>query len=348
MFLRNYKIILIISNKQYSVFFKKLFIWLLVIVIIHLLSLVFFTDGYFDSYYRKFTQPATSLIIGTSRANQGIMPSILDSSLKTHFTNYAFNIAVSPYGPVYNNSIYFKLNKTLKNQLFIVTVDPWSLSVKNENVNDNEELFRERNTFLENVKKVSKNPNIQYLNQREDAWGSIIIESLKSRFFKILIASQKKNTFISLVFPFNMLKPNAYSYLHKDGWLEVTLRDFSENFLEKRTKEKIVQYEKEWKNNYHYSKNREDYLSELIDTLKNFGTVIMVRMPVHRDMQAFEDNYCNDFDIRMHSLSIYHNITYLNMVSGQKYQFTDGNHLTKFSALDFTKCLADSIFEIIK
>ena len=90
--------------------------------------------GGVDAFYGRFASPpAGSLILGTSRAAQGIRPAVLAARLGGQFEgpllNYAFTLTHSPYGPAYLASIRRKLRPEVRHGLFIVAVDPWSLSL---------------------------------------------------------------------------------------------------------------------------------------------------------------------------------------------------------------------------
>ena len=89
--------------------------------------------GGVDAFYGRFASPAAgSLVLGTSRAAQGIRPAVLAARLAGQFEgpllNYAFTLTHSPYGPAYLASIRRKLRPGVRHGLFIVAVDPWSLS----------------------------------------------------------------------------------------------------------------------------------------------------------------------------------------------------------------------------
>ena len=64
-------------------------------------------DGSTDAFYVKFTTPKQkALIIGSSRAAQGLQPAVINLVLEnTHIYNYAFSRVHTPYGPAYFNSI---------------------------------------------------------------------------------------------------------------------------------------------------------------------------------------------------------------------------------------------------
>ena len=101
-----------------KLFFIKISFLVTVVFISIYCLLYYLPDGYKDVYYKRFSTPrATSLIIGTSRAAQGIFPVILEKELiKENYSlpifNYSFTLHHSPFGEPYNNSIKLKLKHT--------------------------------------------------------------------------------------------------------------------------------------------------------------------------------------------------------------------------------------------
>ena len=94
----------------------KRFILQLALILSVLIGCIFLVlnkaDGGTDPFYIRFTTPKQqNLILGTSRAAQGLQPHVFDSICNVNFYNYSFTIAHSPYGPTYLNSIKKKLNK---------------------------------------------------------------------------------------------------------------------------------------------------------------------------------------------------------------------------------------------
>ncbi|HLV40385.1 hypothetical protein [Xanthomarina sp.] len=87
-------------------------------------------DGTTDAFYKKLSsQKQTSLIVGSSRAAQGIHPNIIDSVYGSNsIYNYGFTISASPYGKAYYTSILSKLKRKEEKGVFIIAVTPWSLS----------------------------------------------------------------------------------------------------------------------------------------------------------------------------------------------------------------------------
>jgi hypothetical protein len=87
-------------------FIKKAIIFF-IIIILFLSVLLNKYGGYLDYFYEKFTTPKQfSLVLGDSRAMQGIQPKVLDSCLqnskfKLPTYNFSFTIAQASYGPSY-------------------------------------------------------------------------------------------------------------------------------------------------------------------------------------------------------------------------------------------------------
>ena len=138
-------------------------------------------DGTTDAFYVKFSSPTqTSLIVGSSRAAQGIQPNAIDSIYGCNaMYNYAFTIAQTPYGEPYYKSISSKLNKEHNKGVFILDVNPWTLSeYKSSNVNSG---YREDDTFIANTYFVNLNPNIEYLLESFKGKNEAIIRNKNRR-----------------------------------------------------------------------------------------------------------------------------------------------------------------------
>lgn len=271
-------------------------------------------DGRTDPFYLRFTTPEKkSLIIGTSRAAQGIIPSVLDSNLNSSGTfNYAMTVANSPYGSAYFKSILKKVNHYTTDGIFILEVSPWSISSLCSNPNDSTS-FRENNLTISKISNVNQKPNIQYL--------------LKSY----------SKPFYQLWYP----KPNGM-LLHNDGWLEVSISMDSIK-VKNRTNKKIVRYTS-LVDSYNYSDVRFKYFKKTIDSLMKLGTVYIVRMPVCDEMLEIENDLMKSFNAKIEKVANTRNITYFNLTgTNSEYQFTDGNHLGQNSAKKFSIELASLI-----
>lgn len=272
-------------------------------------------DGYTDGYYKKFTSPKQSnLIIGTSRAAQGLLPEVMNPILQAEIFNYAFSVMHSPFGPTYLESIKRKLNSKTTDGIFIVTVDPWSISSWTKTPNDIE-TFREKNSALENTKFVNINPNPWYIYNN---WGRNFYELLKN-------------------------KPGPV-FVHKDGWVEVNTNMDSIAFNE-RLIAKVISYRNENLIKYNYSSVRLDYLKKTILFLRKHGKVFLVRMPIHPEILKIDNELLPNFDLKINKLS---KLTqgYLDLnKNNTDFEYTDGNHLYKDCGRIVSKIVAKWVSE---
>ena len=257
-------------------------------------------DGYADPYYLRFTTPKqNSLIIGTSKAAQGLNPAVISKILQKDIYNYSFDKSKSPFGPAYLESIKRKLSKKKKDGIFIVTVDCWSIYSKDKDPN-NISNFAETNSCVGEMEIVDQNPNFQYL------------------------AKYMSGNYYRIVF-----KPTV-AQLHENGWLEVTL-DMDSMSVPRRTKSTLVGY-RNFLSKYQFSQVRLDYLVKTIDYLKQFGHVYMVRLPVSPELMDIENQLSPNFSKFM-QLPAERSSGFLDLTSKNNiFSYTDGVHLSKTSS----------------
>ena len=286
------------------------------------LFLCFIADGKTDPYYLRFTTgKKSSLILGTSRAAQGLQPASFNSVLLPNstpsFYNYSFSLLDSPFGPAYLESIKKKLDPETKDGVFIVTVDPWSISATGDDF-DNLVKFPENKGFIGKTKFVNINPNIPYL-----------LQSFDEPFINIWLKWRKP----------------GFMYLHSDGWLEVNLKMDSTLFNISLTN-KLKIYRDDYLPNYKFSKTRFEFLNKTISFLKEHGRVYLVRLPVHQDMFDIEDELMPDFDDKIKNIIASANVSYLNFkLLENSYHYTDGNHLYKTSGKEVSAKIAHWLIE---
>lgn len=275
-------------------------------------------DGKTDSFYLKFTSPRQkNLILGTSRAAQGLQPAEFNRILQKKFYNYAFTIAHSPYGPIYLKSIMSKLNQLEKNGIYILEVNPWSISSKTTNPDDSIH-FREVNLCIANTTFVNCNPNFQYL-----------YKNYSGNYYKLLLN-------------------NEHEYLHPDGWLEITI-DMDSASVEERRKKKLSMYRNEHLPNFKFSNLRLEYLKKSVRFLKKHGKVYLVRLPVHTEMLKIENKFMPDFNLKIMNIvdstsCVYFDLTNIDV----PLIYTDGNHLYKKSGKLISQLIANKICDEIK
>jgi hypothetical protein len=279
--------------------------------------------GFSDAYYlRLTTSKQKSLVLGTSRAAQGIMPDIVSRNVSEHYShpvfNYAFTVTHSPYGDAYYASIKNKLDSSSRDGLFIATIDPWSLCVKM--TSEDELVFTENDSFIDGVENVSMNPNLDYL-----------LNYYPEPFYNII---------------FKRLQPGKLR-LHDNGWLEVSIKMDSLG-AKKRKERQLKRYAKRIPN-VQFSETRFAALQKTIELLKRHGDVYLVRLPIDVEMASLEDSLNIDFNNRMKSLETQYKIPYLDMtMQGEKYLYTDGHHLFKKSSRDVSEAIGKWIANLKK
>lgn len=274
--------------------------------------ITFNANGYTDPFYLRFTSPEqSSLIIGTSRAAQGIVPEVLNTKLgRTDFYNYSFTVAHSPFGEAYFNSIKKKLATTTKNGLFIVAVDPWSISCSED---ENLSRFRESNLAVSNTSFVNQNPNLEYLVKNYD---------------KPMI-----NLFGE--------QPSQGWYLHNDGWLEVDVA-MNRTAVVQRIKEKEKEYREMFLPVFKPSEIRVNWLIQTIRFLKKHGKVFIVRLPVHENLFEIDNLLMPEFNRKMLELGNNMEVPFLDLTDcNDAYEYTDGNHLYRQSARVVSERIAE-------
>ena len=298
----NSKILFIFNFKGWNM--KKYLLQLSIFSIISLSTFIIIlssTNGYSDPFYIRFTTPKQqNLILGTSRAAQGLQPHVFKQLMDLDIYNYAFTVSQSPYGPIYLESIKNKLDRNSENGIFIITVDPWSISSKTLNPNDIKH-FRENELCVGNTPMVDSKPNFQYLfNNLSGKYADILLKDIKSSMF-----------------------------LHENGWLEVTI-SMDSTKVKKRIDSKIENYREnlsKWK----YSSLRLEYLKKTILFLKNYGKVYLIRLPVHERMMKIENELTMNFDEKIKKVVPLADGYFDMTPSNIKFNYTDGNHLHKKS-----------------
>ena len=295
---------------------KKFILQLTFISIISLAIILFIisrADGYTDPFYIRFTTPKQqNMILGTSRAAQGLQPHVFEKILTKKINNFAFTVAHSPFGKVYFESIKRKHNRKTDG-LFIITVDPWSLSSWCTSPNDLSQ-FRENKLCLNKTKIVDMNPNVFY-----------ILDNLSSKYSNIL------------------LKKNKSTFLHNDGWLEISNILMDSASVANRVSSKIETYRYTHLPKSNFSSTRLQYLIKTINYLKDFGVVYLVRLPIHEKMMEIEEDLIDDFNLKIKE-AIDLSDGYLDMTpQNNLFDYTDGNHLYKNSGKKVSRIIANWI-----
>jgi hypothetical protein len=280
---------------------------------------------YTDPFYLRFTTPLQqSLVIGSSKAAQGIVPEVMNEELdkaamKIKLYNYGFTIKSSPYGEPYLNSILKKIDRRgsidKENRIFILAVDPWSISTMFLKKQNGEDIFVEKDFAPNNMLWPTLNPNPEY-----------IFKNIDNR--PLMIFRKFRNT--------NLPKVNS------DGSFEVPLRRDSLEVSE-IVADKVLEYEQYAASNS-FSKARFEYLERTIDSLENYGKIFLVRIPVHHEIRKIEDKFMSNFTSIITEMAGRHHILFFDYeIDKYKLKTTDGNHLDRKSGMIFSKILANDI-----
>jgi len=288
---------------------------ILLVAASHLVAILS-AGGRFDPYYVRFTSPKQqSLILGTSKAAQGVVPSILDTIIDNYdgpFFNYSFTIDTSPFGSTYLESVKNKLDSGTSNGIFVITVDPWSIS---STLQEKRRQMDRESGFLDKIENPNQNPNFDYFfHNFKKSWGRVFIDNLA----------------------------NVREYLHPNGWLEIYYSPDEEE-LSYKAMNKLKLYKRRTEN-FEFSETRLKYLEQTITTLLPHGSVYLVRLPIDKEMQILESDFMPEFDNEMIKLQEMYRTPYFNYFGkAAAFTYKDGNHLTRESAMAFSKLLANEI-----
>ncbi|UCS91930.1 hypothetical protein KZP23_14485 [Echinicola marina] len=277
-------------------------------------------DGHADPFGMRFTTGKKSaLIVGNSRAAQGLIPDLITQEIlgadALDLYNYSFGIGYSAYGPVYLNSIMDKLEQDEKNGLFIVTTDPWALVEGGRHPND-PGFFPEQDSPLAALDNQSFKPHLAYMLH----WFGPSYYEIIHRHFR-----------------------PANERLHREsGWLELVL-PMDTATVNYRIQEKLKDFRNGYKN-LQLSQTRLDYLEKTIRVLKEHGKVVLVYMPAHPKIMKYDRLVLPEFPILMKEISEKYQIPYRDY-SGQaeKFTYTDGIHLYQDSGRKISKDLGQWI-----
>jgi hypothetical protein len=286
----------------------------------------YFADGTTDDFYLKFTTPVQkSMIIGVSKAEQGLIPSVFNSELKNTYPNlsmynFAFTGIVSPYGKIYYEAIKNRVDKNSKNGLFIVTIDRWSIS-STDTLGFHDDLYIEEKGCLNTTKTFGMNPNYFYL-----------LNSYQAPYLSIILKKAYQT-----IYPHSIRR-----VLHSDGWLEI-IYSLDNGIRQKRLNQNLVIYNK-MVPHYKISPQRLNYFIQTLRYLKQYGVVFIVQMPINEKLADCENKAYPLFESLINSISIQEKTPYLNYQNQNEfYNFTDGVHLWKTSGYEFTKTLCRDI-----
>ncbi|UNY97217.1 hypothetical protein MQE36_08915 [Zhouia spongiae] len=278
-----------------------------------------------DDYYYKFTQEAGGLILGISRAHDGIVPDILEGQLSSKnlegpIVNFAFTKNQSPYGEVYLEAIKKKLRKeTHGGGVFVLSVNP-GVFMEKPHLKDEDVYKMDKKMLIGKVNNFNSMPNYDY-----------IINCYSKSLYNVFTTIEYDNRVV-----------------HSNGWMEVNYGNKDRVVFDKDIKKKkdhiMVGYHM-FKNTQEVSEYRFRYFIETIKYLKTRGVVVLARIPADPDIIDFETKSWGDFDFKMDSVAKEYQVPYLNYSRETGFKTYDGAHLFADSAKRFTERLGEDILD---
>jgi len=282
------------------------------------------SQGFVDMYYPKFTQEAGSLIIGLSRADQGIDPQILEDRLQGDgcampMVNFAAN--QNYFGEVYHRAIQEKLGPIKGQRVFIVSVSPGSFSAP-KGFGDKGIRTLDGKMAIGKAGDFTSKPNYNY-----------IMNCYGMGLYTALIDDRGWANLVS----------------HENGWNELSLEagssTISRALMLDWKKQNLAYYDRQ----LHKSEikaHRKEWFLKTLDHLKGEGTVYLIRMPVDTEILEFETQSWPGFTAYINSISHEKKIPYFDYTQGPgTFATYDGSHLHGESAKAFTELLARDIVE---
>lgn len=311
-----------------KVFILKITLFCALLVLSYLAMVHKLSEGYVDMYYPKFTQSAKSLIIGLSRADEGIDPYTLENGLPEEYNGPVVNFASNQnyFGSVYLDAIKEKLVDTgnSKKRFFIVTVSPGSFTAPKGFGTKGIEAM-DRKTAIGRANDFTSMPNYSYIM---NCYGNGLY-----------------NAFIDSYSGGNLTT-------HTNGWNEVSLESPTFNITQeviKDWKRKNLAYFERRLPKEEVKPYRLEWFGKTLEHLKKEGDVFLVRMPADKEIIEFENKNLPTFKTLMDSITHVYQIPYLDYSIGNKSFGTyDGSHLYSESAKEFSTILARDMLRHLK
>jgi len=305
----------------------KIVISFIIVLATHLV-LAFLANGTTDQYYQKFTlKSSPNLILGTSRASQGLNPVFFNDILEENdFQNFAFTLKSSSYGEVYFNAVKEKTKRIDSGGCFILSIDPWCISQeKGKTINSSDS-----SSVLFGINHFDQKPNFEYLWKKFPyGWGMIAFRN----FEKFILKANYRY--------FNENVNGSFAQVAPDGYLRV-YPSLDSLFVVKKEIRTFREYEKKT-HQMVFSEERFYYLAKLIDLLKSKGEVYLVRLPVHKTMLEIEEDYLAGFNSHISTLLTKAD-GYFDLIEAPLDNvYIDGNHLYSESATKVSQYLATEI-----
>ena len=298
-------------------FALKYFLFFALIGLFLLTTLPMFLKGWVGEYYIHFLRPGKSLIIGSSRAAQGLVSDEISTGYgkKLDLENFGFGAAVSSYGPVYLEAIKQKIAESNEQELFILEVNPWTISCEKSNTNDDATLFPEAEGFIAKQWMHNANPNIEFVLRNNTPLYPLFLN--RNRPNDVFSADNHSRLVVNV--PMDSVSVKA-RLLSSNARFEFIL------------------------SNSKFSSTRYSYLCKMVEYLSAKGKVVLVQMPIDKTVQNIENKLVPSFDALMQKAAAQNNALYLDYSDSTALALTtDGTHLSNDAAKKFSLILGKDI-----
>ncbi|MEO7427616.1 MAG: hypothetical protein ABI036_20700 [Fibrobacteria bacterium] len=277
-------------------------------------------DG--DWIHAKFSAPPSpSLIIGSSRGQMGLQPSIFSDSrleFERPLYNFCFNGAAK-FGPDYYRHVMSKVKPGTRHGLFIIEVGPLLFAAKSANAHADSSTFVESNSFVRSKVVPPGRINYDYL-------------------FKYFDDSYYRPLFMKALGKRGKIKRSA------DGWVDAEIQPMDSATHAKRVADKVKHYKADYFPGEELAPLRLEYLKRMATELGKMGRVVLVRTPIDPEMLRAETEFLPEFDSLMVSMADELSITFLNFSNSSLRDSTyDGSHLYSQSARTLCNWIVDSL-----
>jgi hypothetical protein len=283
-------------------FLVKLALWAVPLVVVFAATMAYFAPRMQEEgYYGKFTTPrCPSLILGSSRAHQGLKPQVFATSglsFDRPIENFAFNADDSPYGAPYLRAIKQKLDEGGTHGLFILDVNFMGLAENNLDAGG----------IIGRMHFFTLKPNYEYL-----------LRFYTAPYYTVILRA---------------VRP-GHARLHPDGWMEV------DDLADQQVVAFLLAKYKEQMRAVKLSPERVESLEQTILYLRAHGRVVLVRMPAGSLRRAMEDVQAPDLSNLLQGVARRTHCSYFDFWDAlSEYHTRDESHLTKESAEKFSRAL---------
>jgi hypothetical protein len=303
------------SKKGELRFWCKIAAVLLALLLMHGSMLPFFNGSESLGLYKFSGPPRKGLVLGISRVARAIQPEILNKELDTEILNFGIDLRSTSYGDIYLEAVKRRLDSNITDGVFILSVEPWSISCVRDSVSQ-DLLFPEENSTYSKLWTYEPSVNFEYLiRDYKKGWGNLLITYLRN---------------------------NSKAVCHKDGWIDLSTPVDSNKMRLRKNSE--IKWLKDLVPFFSLSDERKKAFESLIEFLNTKGEVYLIRLPIDDDFYNLENNYMPNFNSYIDSISARYRVPYYEMQSlSPMVIFNDGHHLNRDFAPFISQKVADWI-----